>query len=377
MVVAGTRPEFVKLAPVVDALERSDRFETLLVHSGQHYDELLSERLRESVSLPDPDVHLGVGSASHAEQTGRLITAIGELLEEHEPTYTVAQGDTNTVLAAAIAASKRPTTFCHVEAGLRSGDREMPEETNRVLADHVEGLSFAPTEEAAENLRNEGVTEDVYVTGNTVVDACRDNLAEARDSSDVLDRFGVRPEEYVVATIHRPRNVDDPARLRRIVSALEDAPVPVIFPAHPRTEEALRRAGHGSGGSLRVVDPLEYLDFLRLLDGATAVVTDSGGVQEEASLLSVPCLTVRPNTERPETVEAGVNVLVEPDAIGGELRSLVYDPDRRAAMTGARDLYGDGRAGERIVRLLAHRLDHEEPELDADAVEEVVESPAE
>ncbi|MFC6793260.1 UDP-N-acetyl glucosamine 2-epimerase [Halobaculum halobium] len=191
VVVAGTRPEFVKLAPVVAALDRTDRFETILVHSGQHYDDLLSERLRESVSLPRPDEHLGVGSGSHAAQTGELVAGIGDLLSKHEPTYTIAQGDTNTVLAAAIAASKCPTTFCHVEAGLRSGDREMPEETNRVLADHVEGFSFAPTEQAAENLRREGVTEDVYVTGNTVVDACRKNIAEARAGSDVLDRFGL------------------------------------------------------------------------------------------------------------------------------------------------------------------------------------------
>lgn len=351
-VVAGTRPELIKLAPVVKELAGDETFEPFLVHTGQHHDVVLHDQFFEPLGVPEPAVNLGVGSGPHADQTGEMIAAIGEMLREHAPEFTMAQGDTNTVLAAAVAASKHPTTFCHVEAGLRSFDRSMPEETNRVLADHVEGVSFTPTEAAAENLREEGVTEDVYVVGNTVVDACLEYRAVAREESSVLSRVGVEPGAYATATIHRPRNTDDPERLRTVLCALGAAPEPVVLPVHPRTEAAIERCGFESRGSLRLVESLDYLDFLRLLDMALLVVTDSGGVQEEASVLEVPCLTVRPSTERPETVEAGVNELVTPDELEGRLATLLRREVVREAMTGATGLYGDGNAAERIVELL-------------------------
>jgi UDP-N-acetylglucosamine 2-epimerase (non-hydrolysing) len=349
-VVVGTRPEIIKMAPVVRAAE--GRFDLHLVHTGQHYDDELSAAFFEALDLPTPDENLAIGSGSQAEQTASALVGIESMLVERDPAAALALGDTNAVLSTALAASKLPTRFGHVEAGLRSFDRTMPEEVNRVVADHVADFSFAPTAKAVEHLEAEGVTAGVYETGNTVVDACREHAPLAAERSDALDRFDLDPGAYVVATIHRPNNTDDPERLRTIVETLDDASAPVVLPAHPRTTTVLDGMGYEPSGSLRLVDPLDYLDFLSLLDSARVAVTDSGGVQEEASILEVPCLTVRPNTERPETVAAGVNDLVEPDELGDRLATLLTDDDARAAMTGAPDLYGDGSAGEHIVDVL-------------------------
>lgn len=359
LVVAGTRPEFIKLAPVVRRLDADRRFEPTLVHTGQHYDDELSGSFFRALELPEPDHHLSVGSGTHEEQTAEMLTGVGRILAEREPPVTIAQGDTNSTLSAALAASKRPTLFAHVEAGLRSGDRSMPEETNRVLADHVSEALYAPTEEAATNLAREGI-DDAEIVGNTVVDACLDHREAAARESDVLERFGLTTDDYVAATIHRPRNTDDPERLRAILSALDGADTPVVFPAHPRTTAAIDDIGFEPEASLHLADPFEYLDFLRLLDAAALAVTDSGGIQEEASILETPCLTVRPNTERPETVEAGVNELVEPVDLSARLDALLADADARAAMTGATELYGDGNAADRIVESLADAAETEE-----------------
>ncbi|KTG09407.1 hypothetical protein AUR64_16655 [Haloprofundus marisrubri] len=349
LVVVGTRPELVKVAPVLRAAAADDAVDVTLVHTNQHYDASLSERFFEVLGLDAPDENLEIGSGSHAEQTASALVAVDELLERHAPDVVVAQGDTNAVLSAALAASKRPSAFAHVEAGLRSFDRSMPEETNRVVADHVTDLAFAPTEDAAARLRSESVAADVFVTGNTVVDACLEHSTIAAEQSTVRDRFDLREESYGVATIHRPRNADDPERLREILRALDDQTDPVVFPAHPRTAAAIDDLDYDPSGSLRVVEPLDYLDFLDLLSNARVVVTDSGGVQEESSVLEVPCLTVRPNTERPETVDAGVNELVTPAALQARLETLLSDDEKRQSMTGHPDLYGDGRSGERIV----------------------------
>jgi len=350
--VVGTRPEIIKMAPVLRAAE--GRFDVHLVHTGQHYDTELSGAFFEALELSPPDENVGVGSASQAEQTAGALPGIERTLEQREPAAVLAVGDTNAVLSTAIAASKLPTPFGHVEAGLRSFDRSMPEEVNRVLADHVADVAFAPTEEARNNLEREAVDDHaaVHVVGNTVVDACRQHAPLAADRSTVLERFGLEPEEYVAATIHRPANTDDPERLVAVAEALDSAARPVVLPAHPRTEAALEAAGWEPSGSLTLCEPLGYLDFLHLLASARVAVTDSGGVQEEASVLEVPCLTVRPNTERPETVEAGVNELVEPADLGPRLDRLLADDDARAAMTGHTELYGDGDAGERIVATL-------------------------
>lgn len=356
-IVVGTRPELVKMAPVLRAVDGS-AFSLHLVHTGQHYDDELSGSFFRALDLPEPDENLGVGSGSQAEQTADALVGVERMLREREPACVLAQGDTNAVMSTALAAAKLPTRFGHVEAGLRSFDRTMPEEVNRVVSDHVADYLFAPTEQSRDYLADEGVTEGVFVVGNPVVDACRQHAPIARERSTVHDRFALAPGEYVAATIHRPRNTDDPDRLRAIVETLDAAPAPVVLPAHPRTTNALEEVGWttASGGALTLCEPLPYLDFLALLADARVAVTDSGGVQEEAAILEVPCLTVRPNTERPETVDAGVNELVDPGALGDRLAALLADDEAHAAMTGHPDLYGDGRTGERIVERLADEL---------------------
>jgi UDP-N-acetylglucosamine 2-epimerase (non-hydrolysing) len=349
-VVIGTRPELIKMAPVIKAIRETDSMELRFVHTGQHYDTELSGSFIRTLGLPEPDVRLGVGSGSQAEQTGEALVALEADIEATSPDVVLAQGDTNAVLSAALAVSKLDADFGHVEAGIRSFDDEMPEEVNRVVADRVADFLFAPTMDAAQNLTEEGITENVHATGNTVVDACREHSKVAHETSDVLDRLDLTPDEYVAATVHRARNTDDDDRLRTVLTALDDVPFPVILPAHPRTQAAVDRIGFDASGSLALVDPLDYLDFLELLSNARVVVTDSGGVQEEASILEVPCLTVRPNTERPETVDAGVNELVTPETVGDRLRAVYRD--EHDEMVGATDLFGDGRAGERIVELL-------------------------
>jgi len=348
-VIVGTRPEIIKMAPVIRTA--TDRFDLHLVHTGQHYDDEMSGAFFESLDLPTPDRNLSIGSGSQAEQTADGLVGVEAMLTEREPAAVLALGDTNAVLSTAIAASKLSTAFGHVEAGLRSFDRSMPEEVNRVVADHVAEFSFAPTEQAVDNLAAEGITAGVYETGNTIVDACREHAPLAAERSDVRDRLDL-PESYVAATIHRPHNTDDPERLRAIMDALDGASAPVVLPAHPRTQSVLDEMSYEPAGSLELVEPLDYLDFLNLLDNARVAVTDSGGIQEEASILEVPCLTVRPNTERPETVDAGVNELVDPDRLRARLRTLLEDDAARAAMTGHPDLYGDGRASEHIVDVL-------------------------
>lgn len=353
-VVVGTRPELIKMSPVVRAVLSADSLDLRLIHTGQHYDDSLSETFFETLGLPAPDVHLGVGSETHGLQTADGLTAIEADIIEREPEFVLAQGDTNAVLSAALAASKLDTLFGHVEAGIRSYDRTMPEEINRVVADHVSDLLFAPTDVAVENLDAEGIDEGVYVTGNTVVDACRGHQKIAARDSDILDRLDLRPGRYVTATIHRPRNTDNLTRLDDIVTALDDAPFPVVLPAHPRTKSALEALGFEPSGSLRLLEPLGYLDFLRLLGEGRTVVTDSGGIQEEASILEVPCLTVRPNTERPETIDAGVNELVEPAELAERL-DVAFERGGEQ-MADARHLYGDGTAGRRIADILESTL---------------------
>jgi UDP-N-acetylglucosamine 2-epimerase (non-hydrolysing) len=315
----------------------------------------MSGEFFEALNLGFPDDHLGVHSGTQAEQTANGLIAIEQLLEERAPAVVLAQGDTNAVLSTAIAASKLPVAFGHIEAGIRSFDRSMPEEVNRVLADHVAELCFAPTSTAVDNLSAEGIEAGVYQTGNTIVDACLQHRSIADSESDVLTRFDLNPDSYAVTTIHRPINTDDPNRLSTILNGLDSQEFPVIFPCHPRTQAVIEELGFEANGSLHLVEPLGYLDFLKLETNARVIVTDSGGIQEEASILEVPCLTVRPNTERPETIDAGVNRLIEPFQVEEAMETLFVDDNRHQAMQGASQLYGDGSSGERIVEILEDR----------------------
>lgn len=351
----GTRPEIIKLAPVVRAFLEMG-IKPLLIHTGQHYDYEMSRIFLEELELPPIDYHLEVGSGTQAEQTGKAMIKIEKVLMEERPDVTLVQGDTNTVLAGALASVKLKIPVAHVEAGLRSFDRTMPEEINRILADHASEVLFPPTEEARKNLEREGITENVYVVGNTIVDAVLQNSLVAEKKSDVLERLDLKPKEYILITAHRAENTDSWENLTRLVEILESLPMMAVYPIHPRTEGRLKRFGLwervASIENLILTKPLGYLDFLRLEKNAFAVMTDSGGVQEEAIILDVPCLTLRYNTERPETVKAGGNILVglERERVLRYLQRLIEDRDFYEKMAKAPNPFGDGKAAERRLQ---------------------------
>ncbi|WP_456423838.1 non-hydrolyzing UDP-N-acetylglucosamine 2-epimerase [Thermococcus sp.] len=355
--VFGTRPEIIKLSPVIRAFLELG-IEPLLIHTGQHYDYEMSRVFLEELELPPIDHHLEVGSGSQAEQTGKAMIKIERVLMDERPDVTLVQGDTNTVLAGALASVKLKIPVVHVEAGLRSFDRTMPEEINRILADHASEVLFPPTEEAKRNLEREGITENVYVVGNTIVDAVLQNAEVAEKKSDVLERFSLKPKEYVLITAHRAENTDSKENLEKLVEILESLPMRGIYPMHPRTRNRLKEFGLlervEAIENLIVTKPLGYLDFLKLEKNAFAIMTDSGGIQEEAIILNVPCLTLRYNTERPETVEAGGNILVglEKERAIGYLNRLINDKKFYETMANAPNPFGDGRAGKRIAEIL-------------------------
>jgi len=340
--VVGARPQFVKCAPVSREVRKVH--EEVLVHTGQHYDYLLSEVFFRDLGIPAPDYHLEIGSGSHGVQTGRMLAAIEEVIGKEKPDLVLVYGDTNSTLAGALAAAKVHVPVAHVEAGLRSFDRRMPEEVNRVLTDHCSDILFCPTATAVANLAAEGVTAGVHLTGDVMVDALRENLPLAEERSTVdLPATG-----YFLATVHRASNTDDPAALRAIMEAFSRLEVPVVFPVHPRTQKKLAGYGITPAANVRVVEPLPYFDMLALLSGARAVLTDSGGVQKEAYILKVPCVTLRENTEWVETIEDGWNVLV-----GADTNRIVAEAD---AAGGARRRhsarFGDGHAAERIAAIM-------------------------
>jgi UDP-N-acetylglucosamine 2-epimerase (non-hydrolysing) len=343
--VVGARPQFVKAFPVSRALSGRET----LVHTGQHYDAELSDVFFEELDITPPSYNLGVGSGSHADQTAAVMRRLDSVLDDEDPDTVLVYGDTNSTLGAALVAAKRDVTLAHVEAGVRSDNWEMPEEVNRVLTDRCSDYRFAPSERAVGNLAREGITEGVHCTGDVMYDALLAVKDRVRDR-EPPDGFDHASGEYILATVHRAGNTDDRGRLANIVDALADAPRPVALPAHPRTVAALEEFDllARARARLDVMDPVGYLDFLGLVEGAERVATDSGGVQKEAVYLGTPCVTLREETEWVETVEAGWNVLVgaDPEAIRRELRR----PFRRESPP---SLYGDGDAATRIADLLA------------------------
>ncbi len=351
MVVASTRPEVIKLAPVLRALESSG-MEHVFVTTGQHYDDELFWRFIRELGLKEPEHNIDVRSGTHAYQTARALEALEKLIVQESPQVVIAEGDTNSVLSTALACAKLLVPFAHVEAGLRSFDRTMPEEVNRLLADHVSTVLFAPTRRAADNLVNEGILPgSIFVVGNTIVDATLQHIEIARR------RLKAPEGEYLLLTLHRAENVDSRERLEGILRALAEIEHEILFPVHPRTLQRLREFGliELAESALTLLPPAGYLEFLLMLEGARAVLTDSGGVQEEAIVLGTPCITLRTSTERPETVEAGGNILagVDRESITGTVRRVLGDPGLYERMKRARNPFGDGRSGERIVRILA------------------------
>jgi UDP-N-acetylglucosamine 2-epimerase (non-hydrolysing) len=346
-IVLGTRPEIIKMSPLVRECEKRGT-PYYVLHTGQHYSREMDKVFFEELSLPEPLYHLDVGSGTHGVQTSKILAGVEAVLAKDRPDIVLVQGDTNTVMAAALASSKLGIRVGHVEAGLRSYDRSMPEETNRVVADHIADQLYAPTEVARKNLAKEGIERGVYVTGNTVVDAVLENRKMAESRSHALENLGLKPRAFVLATAHRQENVDSKDRLANMVRALDavgrETGMPVIFPAHPRTQVRLQEFGLRPKNA-SVVQPLGYMDFLRLEAAARLILTDSGGVQEEACVLGVPCVTMRENTGRPETVAANANVLAgtEPERVMVAAWSML---NRQG---GWKNPFGDGRAAARIL----------------------------
>lgn len=352
--VLGTRPELIKTAPVIHELQRRGAAFSL-VHTGQHYSRSLDEVFFRDLELPPPDVNLQVGSLPAAHQVAKILTGVADALPGFHPRIVVVQGDTNSVLGGALAAHKLGVPVAHLEAGLRSDDWEMPEEGNRVLAGRVAALHFCPTPLQAARLASEGITRGVHVVGNTVVDASLAFAQRASHLSNVKETLGLATRPYALLTLHRPSNVDSERRLRALLLGVAELAqargLVVVFPVHPRTSDLIRRFELGSlmGAPFLSCEPLGYLDMLQLLQGARIALTDSGGLQEEACTLKVPCVTLRSNTERPETITVGANRLC--DAADAITLGNAVD-DMLAVRPTWQNPFGDGRAAVRVVDLL-------------------------
>lgn len=346
--VVGARPQFIKAFVVSRELRREH--DEILVHTGQHYDEELSDVFFEELGIPEPDHNLGIGSESHATQTARMMIGLEQLVDEYKPDVLLCYGDTNSTLAAAIVASKLDMKLAHVEAGLRSFNRDMPEEMNRILTDHTSDILFAPSERAVSHLEAEGITENVYIVGDVMYDSLLWASEEAKDHSTIREDLGVADTEYLLTTVHRPQNTDNRERLETIITRLAADPRQVVFPAHPRTIDRLERYDmlETAESEFTLVDPIGYVDFVMLQSGAEMIVTDSGGIQKEAFFLQTPCITLREETEWTETVKEGANVLVGADR--KKLHDALVNQEFPEKMGTP---YGDGHASERIADLLS------------------------
>lgn len=358
--IIGARPNFMKIAPIMAAYDSCSNIEPILVHTGQHYDEKMSDLFFRQLGIPEPDINLGVGSASQAVQTAEIMKEFETVVLQHEPDAVLVVGDVNSTIACGLVAVKLSVKLVHVEAGLRSFDRSMPEEINRVLTDSISDLLFCTEQSGVDNLIHEGIPkEKIFLVGNVMIDTLLKNRAKA-ENSNVLNQLDLEGKDFAVLTLHRPANVDNVAAFARILDALEiiQGDMPVIFPAHPRTRRNLcstslwERVDAMVG--LRLLDPVGYFDFLKLVSSAKIVLTDSGGIQEETTILKVPCLTLRENTERPITAEIGSNHVV------GTETGRIIKAYRHAVDEGWREPqippFWDGCAAERIVNILSERL---------------------
>jgi UDP-N-acetylglucosamine 2-epimerase (non-hydrolysing) len=350
-IILGTRPEITKMAPLIK-LYQQNRAGFFLLHTGQHYSYQMDRVFFEELKLPQPKYNLDVGSGSHAEQTGKILMGIEKILLQEKPDIVLVEGDTNSVLAGALAAAKLGIKVGHVEAGLRSYDRTMPEELNRLLTDHLADFLFAPTPKARDILLGEGIDEKkVFVTGNTIVDTVRQNLELAKSGKDVLNDLKLKPKQYFLVTLHRQENVDNAARFGSILQGLgriaQKYKLPVVYPIHPRSRKMMDRFKL-KPENLTLIEPLGFLEFLRLQSDARLLLTDSGGLQEEACILGVPCVTLRDNTERPETLEVGSNMLAGADAerILECAKIMLDKKDKRD------NPFGDGKAAARIAKII-------------------------
>ena len=346
--IVGARPQFIKSLPVSNELRKSNR--EILVHTGQHYDRNMSDIFFEEMGIPKPDYNLGVGSGGQGEQTARMLSKIEAVLLDEKPDAVLIYGDTNSTLAGALAAAKLHIPVAHVEAGLRSFDKKMPEEINRIVADHVSDLLFCPTKTAVVNLKNEGITKGVELVGDVMYDAALHFGKLAEEKSRVLEELDLAPKGYLLATIHRSANTDNIDNLKALLEAFAESDRVIVFPVHPRTRKVLANTGLDSiikGSKVRLVDPVGYIDFLKLENNAVKILTDSGGVQKEAFFAAVPCITLRDTTEWVETVESGWNILVHVDKDLLLKQIAEFNPVGEPAK-----LFGDGKASFYIAQRL-------------------------
>ena len=358
--VAGARPNFMKIAPLMEAFGKCDTIEPMLVHTGQHYDERMSDLFFRQLGIPEPDMNLGIGSGSHAVQTAEIMKAFEPVCLEHKPHAVLVVGDVNSTIACGMVAVKLGIKLIHVEAGLRSGDRAMPEEINRILTDCISDMLFCTEHSGVENLQREGVADDrVFLVGNVMIDTLLKNKSKA-DESTILDELGIAPGGYAALTLHRPSNVDNAETFGRLLDAIGEIQrdLPVVFPIHPRTRNNLPKLGLADRvagmGNLRLIAPAGYLEFLKLTANAKLVLTDSGGIQEETTILKVPCITLRESTERPITAEVGTNQIVGTDP------GKILEAYRRVITGNCCEPqipeFWDGKAAERIADILVEKL---------------------
>jgi len=356
--VCGARPNFMKIAPIMRAFREHGGFETLLVHTGQHYDENMSKLFFEDLNIPKPNVNLEVGSGSHAFQTAEIMKSFEPVVLDFKPDYVLVVGDVNSTIACGLVAVKLGVKLIHVEAGLRSFDRTMPEEINRILTDSISDLLFVTEQSGIDNLKREGIDSDkVHFVGNVMIDTLLANKEKAQ-KSDVLKRLGISAGEYAVITLHRPSNVDDMEKLGEIISAFEEIQkgMKLVFPVHPRTKNNIKGSGLEERvkaiKNLLLIEPVGYLDFLCLTSNSSLVMTDSGGIQEETTILGIPCMTLRKSTERPVTVEVGTNRLVQVnnEDILKNYREIRNEQGKRSYCV---PKFWDGKAAQRIARVIA------------------------
>jgi UDP-N-acetylglucosamine 2-epimerase (non-hydrolysing) len=347
-IALGTRPEIIKMSPVIRELQKRQE-NYFILHTGQHYSYNLDRVFFEQLKLPQPKYNLEVGSGSHAQQTGKILVGVENVLQDENPDIVLVEGDTNSVFASALAATKLHIKVGHVEAGLRSYDRNMPEEINRILTDHCSDYLFAPTPKARQILLGEGISkEKIFVTGNTIVDAVYQNLEIATEQGNTLSSLNLATRKYFLVTLHRQENVDNPARFASILEGLDKVAtefhLPIVYPVHPHSQKRMNEFGLNPK-NITLIEPTSFLDFLQLESNARLILTDSGGVQEEACILGVPCVTLRDNTERPETLDVGSNILA--GALPNKIfrcTSLMLNKENKWS-----NPFGDGKAGQRIV----------------------------
>jgi UDP-N-acetylglucosamine 2-epimerase (non-hydrolysing) len=353
-VILGTRPEIIKMSPVIRELENR-LIDYFVIHTGQHYSYNMDKVFFKQLNLSEAKYNLEVGSGLHGEQTAKMLNGIEKILVEEHPDFVLVEGDTNTVLSGTLAAIKLHIRVGHVEAGLRSGDRSMPEEINRIITDHCSDFLFAPTEKSKNNLLGEGIPNSyIYVTGNTIVDAIFQNLEIAKQNYTYLNELNVEPGKYFLATLHRQENVDNSTRFGSILKSFDlmydKFHLPIICPIHPRSRKMMIEFGLRAD-SMQMIDPVDYFSFLQLEKGARLILTDSGGVQEEGCILGVPCVTLRDNTERPETIEQGANILAGTDTVSIFQCSEIMLQRKNSW----HNPFGDGKASEKILKILEAR----------------------